>query len=249
MLLKNKVAVITGSSSNIGKAIALRLGKEGVKIVVNSKSHTKEGEDVVETLKKSGVDAIYVRADVSDEGDAKKLINAAVKKFGTIDILVNNAGRTTGMPFFEMTKANLLEQFDSNFFGTVLCSKEAAKIMKQKGSGKIINTASIRGISYTGREGVMAYSAAKAAVINFTKTLAKELAPSITVNAVAPGFVITPNYDKTSEEQKKAFIDGTLIKRWIKPDEIADAYLFLATSEIITGQILIADGGFTLKVG
>lgn len=243
------VAVITGSSSNIGKAIALRFGKEGAKIVVNSKSHTKEGEEVVEALKKLGTDAIYVQADVSEAKGAKILIDSAVTAFGTIDILVNNAGRTTGMPFFEITKENLLEQFDSNFFGTVLCSKEAAKIMKQKGSGKIINTASIRGISHTGREGIMAYSAAKAAVINFTKTLAKELGPSIMVNAVAPGFVITPNYDKTPENQKKAFIDGTLIKRWIKPEEIAEVYLFLATSNIITGQVLVADGGFTLKVG
>jgi len=151
------------------------------------------------------------------------------------------------MPFPEITKDNLLDQFNNNFFGTVLCSKEASRIMKQKGRGKIINTASIRGLGQTGREGIMAYSAAKAAVINFTKTLAKELAPNITVNAVAPGFVITPNYAQTPEKVKKEFIDGTLIKRWIKPDEIAEAYLFLATSDVITGQIIIVDGGFTLK--
>ena len=247
MLLKGKVAVITGSSSNIGRAIALRFGKEGAKIVVNSKSHPQEGKSVVNELKSLGAEAIYVQADVSEETGAKKLIDAAVEKFGTVDVLVNNAGRTTGLPFFEITKENLLDQFNNNFFCTVLCSKEAAKVMKEKGKGKIINTASIRGISHTGREGIMAYSAAKAAVINFTKTLAKELAPNITVNAVAPGFVITPNYDSLSEEIKKQFIEGTLIKRWIQPDEMADAYLFLATSDIVTGQVIVVDGGFTLK--
>src|SRR3989344_9446485 len=120
MLLKGKVAVITGSSSNIGRAIALRFGKEGAKIVVNSKSHPQEGKSVVNELKSLGAEAIYVQADVSEETGAKKLIDAAVEKFGTVDVLVNNAGRTTGLPFFEITKENLLDQFNNNFFCTVL---------------------------------------------------------------------------------------------------------------------------------
>jgi len=120
------------------------------------------------------------------------------------------------------------------------------KIMGEKG-GAIVNTASIRGLDATGRPGIMAYSAAKAAMINFTKTLAKELAPRITVNAVAPGFVTTPNYDKTPEETKKEFIDGTLIKRWLQPEEIAEGILYLAGSPGVTGEVLVIDGGFSLK--
>src|SRR5947209_3547259 len=115
MLLKNKVAVITGSSSNIGKSVAFRFGREGAKIVVNNRSHIKEGEAVAKSLRELGVEAIYVQADVSEENEANRLINATIEKFGTIDILVNNAGKATGIPFLEMTKDNLIDQFNNNF--------------------------------------------------------------------------------------------------------------------------------------
>jgi 3-oxoacyl-[acyl-carrier protein] reductase len=120
--------------------------------------------------------------------------------------------------------------------------------MLKKGTGKILNTSSIRGLPHTGREGVMPYSAAKAAVINFTKTLAKELAPNIQVNNIAPGFVYTPYYDSLSEDVKKNFIKGTAIKRFINVDEIAKAFLYLATADAVTGETLVVDGGFTLKI-
>lgn len=129
-------------------------------------------------------------------------------------------------------------------FSMVLCSQAAAKIMLEKVSGVILNTTSIRGLEHGGRPTAMAYSTAKAATISFTKNLAKELAPKIRVNAVAPGFTLTPNYDQDSP-MVKSFIEGTLIKRWIQPEEIAEALLYLATAEAVTGENLVVDGGYT----
>lgn len=248
MKLKNKAVLITGSSSGIGEATAYKFAEEGAKVVVNCKSNVEGAKKVVKKIKKRGGDAIYVQADVSKPKDVKRLFKETLKAFGTVDILINNAGSTVGKPFLETDKNHWLEAFDNNFFGTVLCSREAAKIMSKRGSGKILNTSSIRGINHAGREGIMAYSAAKAAVINFTKTLAKELAPKILVNAVAPGFVYTPYYDALSDELKKSFIDATAIKRFITVDEIADAFLYLAIAEAVTGEVLVVDGGFTLKL-
>lgn len=249
MDLKGKVVVITGSSKNIGKATALKFAEEGSKVVVHSLKDNENGESTASEIKRAGGQAIYVQADVSNPEDVRRLFQQTTTTFGMADILINNAGYAPGRPFLEATKEDWIKDFDNNFFGTVLCSQAAARIMIPKKSGKILNTASIRGIEHTGREGIMAYSAAKAAVINFTKTLAKELAPAIQVNAVAPGFVITPNYDNIPQEVKNKFIENTLIKRWIQPEEIADAFIYLAKSDAITGEILVVDGGFTLKIG
>lgn len=247
MKLKDKVVLITGSSNNIGKATAIKFAKEGAKIVVNSIKNTAGGEAVAEEIKVSGGEAIYVRADVSKQEGVDKLFGETVQAFNTLDILINNAGRAVSVPFLETTEEHWLDLLRCNFLSTVLCSKEAAKIMLHNGSGKIINTSSVRGIQHTGRESIMAYSAAKAAVINFTKTLAKELAPKISVNAVAPGFVYTTSYDNMPRQLKDAFINSTLIKRWINVNEIADAFLYLANAEAVTGEVLVVDGGFTLK--
>ena len=247
MKYENKVALITGSATNIGRATALAFAKEGASVIVHSRKNVSAGQKVAQEIEDAGGKAVFVRADLSDPTQVKELIKQAVDAFGTVDILVNNAGEAIGMPFLESTADYWLDQFNSNFFSAVLCSIEAAKIMKEKGQGVILNTASIRGLDATGRPGIMAYSAAKAAMISFTKTLAKELAPHITVNAVAPGFVLTPNYDATPEEVKKEFIDGTLIKRWLQPEEIAEGFVYLADQTGITGEVLVIDGGFSLK--
>lgn len=249
MDLKDKVVVVTGSSKNIGKATALKFAKEGSKVVIHSLKDKENGEKTVNEIRAAGGQAEYVQADVSNSEDVKYLFEYTIKIFGTVDILINNAGAAHGKKFLDTSYDDWLTTFNDNFFGTVLCSKEAARVMLSKKSGKILNTSSIRGIEHTGREGIMAYSAAKAAVSNFTKTLAKELSPYIQVNAVAPGFVITPNYDKNTKELNQSFIDNTLIKRWIQPEEIADAFIYLAKSDATTGEILVVDGGFTLKVG
>jgi 3-oxoacyl-[acyl-carrier protein] reductase len=248
MDIKNKVAIITGSSSNIGKATALLFAQAGAKVVINSNINITGGQEVVNTIAKLGGEAIFVQADVSLEQDVLRLFNRTIDQFGTVDILINNAGVTLGQPFLETTVDIWQQALASNLISAVLCSREAAKIMLKKEQGSIINTVSVRGIEHTGREGIMAYSAAKAGLINFTKTLAKELAPNIFVNAIAPGFVYTHNFAKMPQELVDSFINATLIKRFIQPEEIAESYLFLARSNIITGEVLVVDGGFTLKV-
>jgi 3-oxoacyl-[acyl-carrier protein] reductase len=248
MDIKNKVAIITGSSSNIGKATALLFAEAGAKVVVNSNINITGGQEVVNHIANLGGEAFFVQADVSIEQDVLRLFDRTIEQFGTVDILINNAGITLGQPFLETTVDIWQQAFANNLISAVLCSREAAKIMLKKGKGSIINTASVRGLEHTGREGIMAYSAAKAGLINFTKTLAKELAPNILVNAIAPGFVYTHNFDKMPQKLVDSFINATLIKRFIQPEEIAESYLFLAQSNIITGEVLVVDGGFTLKV-
>jgi 3-oxoacyl-[acyl-carrier protein] reductase len=248
MNIKNKVAIITGSSSGIGRATAFLLAQEGVKIVINSNSNIVGGKEVAEQINRSNGEAIYIQGDMSNEDDVLNLYRKTVEKFGTVDILINNAGKTIAQPFIEASRDNWERAFNDNLLSAVFCSREAAKIMLPKKHGTIINTTSVRGLEHTGREGIMAYSAAKAAVINFTKTLAKQLAPYITVNAIAPGFVFTQNYEKNSIEQNEAFTNATLIKRFIKAEEIAEAYLFLVKTEVITGEVLVVDGGFSLKI-
>ncbi len=209
MDIKSKVAIISGSSSNIGKATALLFAQAGAKIVINSNMNITGGQEVVNTITKLGGEAIFVQADVSKEQDVLRLFDRTIDQFGTVDILINNAGVTLGQPFLETTVDVWQQAFANNLISAVLCSREAAKIMLKKEQGSIINTVSVRGIEHTGREGIMAYSAAKAGLINFTKTLAKELAPNIFVNAIAPGFVYTQNFAKMPKELVDSFINAT----------------------------------------
>ncbi len=247
MEIKDKVVVITGSSQNIGEAIAYAFAKKGAKIVVNCLKSVEKGEKVAEKCKDLGAEAIFIQGDVSKEADMEKLFQKTLEKFGTVDILINNAGAVDSVPFMDAKVSDWVDVFNNNLFGTMLCSQMAAKIMKKNKCGKILNTASIRGIDFAGREGIMAYSAAKAAVINFTKTLAKELAPDIQVNAIAPGFVWTPNYESIDKKTQQEFIDGSLLKRWIKFEEIAEGFVYLAQADAVTAEILTIDAGWTTK--
>ncbi|HEY9410113.1 MAG TPA: SDR family oxidoreductase [Jiangellaceae bacterium] len=247
MRLTGKVAVVTGSAANIGRATAVVFAREGAEVVVTAQERVAEADAVVNEITAVGGRAIRVQADLARQADVDRVFREAIANFGRVDVLVNNAGRGVARPFLEASREDWVHDFDDNFFSMVLCSQAAARLMLGNGGGVILNTTSIRGIEHTGRAGVMAYSAAKAAAISFTKTLAKELAPLIRVNAVAPGFVMTPNYDSVPDEVKEGFIEGTLIKRWIQPEEIAEAFLYLATAEAVTGENLVVDGAFTLK--
>jgi 3-oxoacyl-[acyl-carrier protein] reductase len=247
MKFDSATVLITGSSDNIGRAIALKFASEGANIIVNAKSNITGGKQVAEEIKAMGRQVIFIQADVSEPEQVEHLFNQSIKTFGKIDILINNAGSVIQMPVLESNKDHWMQVFNNNLFGSVLCSITAAKHMRKNGSGKIINTASIRGIEHAGRTGIMAYSAAKAALINFTKTLAKELAPQILVNAVAPGFTLTNAFDSVPESTKKQWINETFIKRWLNVDEVADAFVYLAGANGITGEVLVIDGGWTLK--
>ena len=179
----------------------------------------------------------------------ERFIGDFVKEFGRIDILVNNAGIAISRPFLEKTVEDWIKTLKVNLIGVFLCSQAAAKYMVAQKSGKIINISSIRGIDHCGREGIMDYSASKAAVINLTKTMAKELAPHINVNTVAPGHTLTEMTQPLPEEVKRNMIEGSYLKRMAQPEDIAKAILFLASDDanFITGQLLLVDGGFSLK--
>ena len=247
MNLKDKVVVITGSSSNIGEATAKLFAKHGAKIVINCKTNIEGAEIVVNDIKKAKGEAFFVKADLANEDEVKKLFKQVIEKYKTIDILINNAGHGHDKDILESTKEDWYAALDDCLISAVLCSKYAAKIMLKKKTGVILNTASVRGISYAGREGLIAYSAAKAALISFTKTLAKKLAPFVNVNAIAPGFVYKEMYDSFPNKLRDKLINATLLKRFNTVDEIAEGFLYLATAKGVTGEVLCIDGGFLLK--
>ncbi len=243
MKLKDKVAIITGSTKGMGKATALMFAKEGAKVVINSRSPEKE-DSVRKDIEKDGGSAIFIQADISNPEDVNKLFKETVDTYGTVDILVNNAGVHHPKDFFDLTKEDWDKVLSVNLVGLFLCSQKAAKIMMDHKSGRIINTASVRGLPHCGRPGNIDYSASKAGVINFTKSLAKQLAPNIQVNAVAPG----PT-DTEMNNWKKEDLKHTYIGRLLQPEEIAKAIFFLATDAPVslTGEVIVVDGGYSLK--
>lgn len=246
MILKDKVVLVTGSSSGIGQAIALRFAKEGAKVVINYRANKKGGEETFKQVQKITKDCLLVQADVSKEEDIKRLFKAVVDAFSTVDILINNAAiGTDKRPFMEASYDDLKEMIDTDITSVFLCSQQAALIMQKQGYGKILNTSSVRGWGPGGRAPV--YAAMKAAVNSFTKTFAKMVAPEIQVNAVGPGFVRTRTYDTMSPEMIKGFIESTYLKKWVTPEEIADTFVFLAKNDALTGQVIYVDAGFTLK--
>lgn len=245
MELRGMSAIVTGSGRGIGRAIALRLAREGVKVVVNAK---KGYEDVIETInmiKSVGGEAIPVLADVSTREGCRELVRKAMESFGRLDILVNNAGLGLYASFLEQSDAMIEKVLSTSLKSVIYCSQEAAKVMTE---GSIINIASIAGIEPL--YGLSIYSAAKAGVIGITKALAIELAPRIRVNAIAPGIVKTKMGESllkvlklTEEEYLEKY---TLLKRFIEPNEIADAVIFLIKTPSITGQTIVIDAGLNL---
>jgi len=243
--LSGKVAIVTGASRGIGKAIALLLALEGAKVAVNYFTNKGSAEAVVDEIKKSGGEAFSVRADVADQGQCAEMIDSVKKKFGRIDILVNNAAITIDKTFKNSTKEewdNIMAVDLGCMFNTV---HPVLKIMLEQGGGSIVNIASASG--ETGFFGQVSYSAAKAGVIGFTKALAKEVASKgIRVNAVSPGVVGgTQISDKIPDDYKKKFVEMIPLRRLGTPEEIAKAVLFLAggDSGYITGQVLGVNGG------
>lgn len=246
MNLKNKVILITGSSSGIGKATALRFAKEGAKVVVNYNVNIKGGKETLQEIKKLGAEGLLIQADVTKPEDIERLFRTVVDKLKTVDVLINNAAIGTDIvPFMEATYPDILKMINTDLISAMLCSQKAVRIMEKQGFGKILNTSSIRGAEHGGR--AIVYAASKAGINSFTKTLAKQVAPKIQVNAVAPGFVKTRSYDKMTQEKIDSFVNQTYLKRWITTDEIADAFVFLVKNDGMTGQIIYVDGGFTLK--
>ena len=244
-LLKDQVAIVTGASRGIGRAIALQLASQGAKVVVNYASSSTAADEVVAEITAAGGEAIALQADVSQSAQVDTLINTTLEKFQRVDILVNNAGITRDTLLLRMKLEEWQAVIDLNLTGVFLCTKAVSKIMLKQRSGRIINIASVAG--QMGNPGQANYSAAKAGVIGFTKTVAKEFASrGITVNAVAPGFIST---DMTSDIRAEGILQYIPLGRFGQPEEIAGMVRFLASdpaAAYITGQVFNVDGGMVM---
>lgn len=243
--LTGKVAIVTGASRGIGRATAIALAAEGAKVVVNYASSAGAAEQVVADIVALGSEAIALPADVSKADQVEQLINATMEKWGQIDVLVNNAGITRDTLLLRMKPEEWQAVIDLNLTGVFLCTKAVSKIMLKQKSGRIVNITSVAG--QMGNPGQANYSAAKAGVIGFTKTVAKELATrGITVNAVAPGFIAT---DMTSALKSDDILKFIPLGRYGQPEEIAGMIRFLAAdpaAAYITGQVMNVDGGMVM---
>lgn len=243
--LKDKVAVVTGASRGIGKAAALALATHGAKVVVNYARSSEAAEAIAQEINTAGGEAVALQADVSQSTEVDNLIKQTLDKFGRIDILVNNAGITKDTLLLRMKLEQWQAVIDLNLTGVFLCTKAVSKTMLKQRSGRIINIASVAG--QMGNPGQANYSAAKAGVIGFTKTVAKELANrGITVNAVAPGFIET---DMTHDLKSDDIVKLIPLGRYGKPEEVAGTICFLAAdpaAAYITGQVFNVDGGMVM---
>ena len=243
--LTGQVAVVTGASRGIGRAIALSLASEGAKVVVNYASSSAAADAIVQDIEAKGGEAIALQANVSQADQVDILIKAAMDKWGRVDILVNNAGITKDTLLLRMKPEDWQAVIDLNLTGVFLCTRAVAKIMLKQKSGRIVNIASVAG--QMGNPGQANYSAAKAGVIGFTKTVAKELASrGITVNAVSPGFIAT---DMTADLAAEGILQFIPLGRYGKPEEVAGMVRFLAAdpaAAYITGQVFNVDGGMVM---
>jgi 3-oxoacyl-[acyl-carrier protein] reductase len=247
MRLKDRIALVTGSSRGVGRAVALGFAKEGAKVVVNYTSNENAANEVVNGIKSMGSDAIAVKADVAQKDDAEALVNAAVDKFGRLDILVNNAGFTRPALMLKMSEDQWDSVVDIHMKGAFLCSQAAGLKMQDQKSGKIINVTSVAGV--VGTVGQINYSAAKGGIISMTKSIARELARyNVCCNVISLGIVTTDMTEKirTDEKLKEIYMNRILLKRFAEAEDIAPAFVFFASddSNYITGQLLCVDGGY-----
>jgi len=245
--LDGKVAVVTGSSRGIGRAIALKLADRGAKVVVNYRTSQSEAEEVASLIRKCGSEAVTFKADVSRREEAEALIQEALGRFGRLDILVNNAGLIRDTLLVRMSDEDWDLVMDVNLRGTFYCCRAAVRPMIRQRWGRIINMSSIVGVH--GNVGQANYSAAKAGVIGFTKSLAKEVASrNVTVNVVAPGLIETDVTTKLNERVKAELFKRIHLGRLGTPEEVAELVAFLASDAAgyITGQVLLIDGGMSL---
>ncbi|HWS23311.1 MAG TPA: 3-oxoacyl-[acyl-carrier-protein] reductase [Anaerolineales bacterium] len=246
-LFLNKIAVVTGASRGIGRAIALELGRYGASVIVNYNSSAEQAQDVADQIGLLGGKASIFKADVSVPSEAQALIKFAIDTYGDLHILINNAGITRDNLMMMMSEDDWDAVINTNLKSTFNCSKAAVKHMMRKRNGKIINISSVSG--QMGNPGQTNYSASKAGQIGLTKALAREIASrNITVNAIAPGFVDTEILEAMPEESRESAVNMIPLARLGKPEEIANAVVFLASdmANYITGQVLGVDGGIAM---
>ncbi len=247
MLLANKTALVTGGSRGIGRATALALAGAGAKVVVNYAGNKAAADEVVAMIEASGGQAMAIQADVGDAVAVEAMVKATVEKFGSIDILVNNAGITRDNLIMRMKEEDWDAVIHTNLKGIFNCTKIVSRLMMKQRYGRIINLTSVVGIM--GNAGQSNYAAAKAGVIGFTKSMAKELASrNITVNAVAPGYISTDMTANLPEQAKTDLQSQIPLQRLGTPADVAATVLFLVTpgADYITGQTLNVDGGMVM---
>lgn len=243
--MKN-VVLVTGSSKGIGKATIIEFAKKGYDVVINYFSSKEEAEELAELVKNEyQVDALVIKADVSQEEEVKKMVEKIIDKFGHIDCLVNNAGIAIDTTFEDKTVENFRRTLDVNLIGTFLVSKYVGEYMLKEKSGVIVNISSTNGIDTIYPES-LDYDASKAGIISLTKNFALQYAPYIRVNSIAPGWVLTDMNKELDEDFVKEEEAKILAKRFAEPDEIAKVVVFLASSDAsyINGEVIRVDGGF-----
>ena len=247
MLLDGKVALVTGASRGIGRAIALKLAAEGAKVAINYAGSTEKAEAVKAEIEAAGGEALLCQADVSSSEAVAAMVEAVVGRFGRIDILVNNAGITRDGLLARMKDEDFHAVLKTNLGGVYVCTKAVTKLMMKQRSGRIVNMASVVGLM--GNAGQSNYAAAKAGVIGFSKSMAKELASrGITVNMVAPGFIDTDMTAAMTEKAREATLAGVPLGRAGQPEDVANAVCFLVSdnASYITGQVVNVDGGMVM---
>lgn len=241
------VALITGGTRGIGKEIALKLSKEGFNIAINYRKENDELKRLKKEIEKNNVKCLLVQGDVSNFDDCERFVKETVDGLGSIDVLVNNAGITRDMLLMRMKKEDFNQVIDTNLVGTFNVTKNAIGYMMKARKGNIVNISSVVGIS--GNAGQTNYSASKAGIIGFTKSLAKEVASrNIRVNAVAPGFIETSMTDVLKDEVKEEISKNIPLKRMGKAEDVANVVKFLVSedSSYITGQVINVDGGMLM---
>ena len=244
--LEGRVAIVTGASRGIGRAIARKLAEEGAKVVINYNSSAKEAEELQRQISEEGGESITYRADVSNSKDVGGLVEATMNKFGRVDILVNNAGIVFRKRILEATEEDWDRTMAVNLKSVFLCSRAVAPIMIGQKRGKIVNVSSISGVNGPpSAVEIPDYTASKAGVIGLTRALAVDLAPLVNVNVVCPGAVETDMLATMTDQARTARIAETPLRRFGRPEEIAAAVLFLASddSDFVTGETLVVSGG------
>lgn len=242
--LEGKISLVTGASRGLGKAIACKLAEHGSKIAINYVTSDDKAQSVAEEIRNAGGEAITIKANISDTNAVKEMMKTIVEKWGKIDILVNNAGIVKDNLILRMSDSAWDDVINTNLRGAYLCSKFALRTMMEQPWGRIINISSVAGI--IGNTGQSNYSAAKGGLIAFTKSLAREVGSrNITVNAVAPGFILSDMTDKLPDEQKDFILSRIPLGRFGIPDDVAELVTFLAGERAgyITAQVICIDGG------
>jgi len=247
MRFKNKVVIVTGSSSGIGASTALLFAEQGADLVLTYKNNKKGGEDVVNKIKKMGRNCLLLKVDLTKENDAKKLVKTVIQKYNRVDILVNNAGRYIEGDEWNGNSKVWIKSLEQNLVSMMNVSKYVCEIFIKQKTGVIVNVASR--FSFSGQFDALAYSAAKAGVVNITQSYAKLLAPFGRANAVSPGAVNTGYWLTAPKNELKETLSSIPLKKLLETEDVAKAILFLASDDarMITGNNLVVDGGYNLK--